>query len=121
MSILKSDAGFTFLEVMIAFSIMALVLVGVFQLQTQNIALGERSRFNATAPMLAQQKAAEILSDPENNLMSGQGDFGENAPGYRWRVEVSDIETDYFGELGKRIKKIDIDIINSRGFSLGEE
>ena len=108
MLILKSDAGFTFLEVMIAFSIISLVLIGIFQLQTQNIALGARARFNAMAPMLAQQKAAEIISDPENFLTSGSGDFGENVQGYRWRTEISDIGTDYLGETAKRIKKIDI-------------
>jgi len=108
MSILKSDAGFTFLEVMVAFSIISLVLVGIFQLQTQNIALGAHARFNAMAPMLARQKAAEILSDPENFLTTGSGDFGENVQGYRWRTEITDVGTDYFGETAKRIKKIDI-------------
>ena len=108
MSILKNDAGFTFLEVMIAFSIISLVLVGIFQLQTQNIALGAHSRFNAVAPLLARQKAAEILSDPEDYLTDGTGDFGENAGGYQWRLEISDVGTDYFAELANRIKKIDI-------------
>ncbi len=105
---LKSDDGFTLLEVMIAFSIISLVLVGIFQLQAQNIALGGYARFNAIAPMLARQKAAEILSDPEDFLTAGEGDFGEKAPGYRWTTEISEIATDYFGELAKRIKKIDI-------------
>ena len=108
MSNLKSDAGFTLLEVMIAFSIMSLVLVGIFQLQSGNISLGAHARFNAIAPMLARQKAAEIQSDPEDYLTDGEGDFGENVVGYRWITEISDIGTDYFGELAKRIKKIDI-------------
>lgn len=105
---MKSEAGFTFLEVMIAFSIISLVLVGIFQLQTQNIALGAHARFNGMAPFLAQQKISEILSDPENLLTSGTGDFGENVPGYRWRTELSEIGTDYLGETAKRIKRIDI-------------
>lgn len=105
---MKTDAGFTFLEVMVAFSIISLVLVGIFQLQTQNIALGAHTRFNAMAPMLAKQKAAEILSDPENFLISGSGDFGENVQGYLWRTEIADIGTDYLGEVATRIKKIDI-------------
>jgi prepilin-type N-terminal cleavage/methylation domain-containing protein len=108
MSILKSNDGFTFLEVMIAFSIISLVLIGIYQLQTQNIALGAHARFNVMAPMLAQQKAAEILSDPDNFLSPGNGDFGEDLPEYRWRTEISDFENDYFGETAKRIKKIDI-------------
>ena len=108
MSNLKSNAGFTLLEVMIAFSFVSLVLVGIFQLQTQNITLGGRARFNAIAPMLARQKAAEILSDPDNYLTTGTGDFGENAEGYRWITEISEIGSDYFGELANRVRKIDI-------------
>ena len=103
---MKSDAGFTFLEVMVAFSIISLVLVGIFQLQTQSIALGSHARFNAMAPFLAKQKITEILSDPENFSLSANGDFGEDLAEYRWRVEMSDIESDYFGETAKRFKKI---------------
>ena len=112
MSTLKAEAGFTFLEVMIAFSIIALVLVGIYQLQTQNIALAAHSRFNTIAPMLARQKAAEIMSSTENPSMSGSGDFGEDFPGYRYETEISDFESDSLGETTKRLKKVDILITN---------
>ena len=105
---LKTEAGFTFLEVMIAFSIVSLVLVGIYQLQTQNIALGVRARFNAMAPMLATSKATEIVSDPENLLTSDSGDFGDNFTGYSWQSEISDVESDYLEETAKRFKKIDV-------------
>jgi len=107
---LKGENGFTFLEVMIAFSIMALVLVGLFQLQSQNIALGVRTRFNAVAPMLAVQKTTEIASDSENISFSDSGDFGDVYPGYSWYSEVSDVESDSLEEISKRLKRIDIHV-----------
>jgi Tfp pilus assembly protein PilV len=71
---------------MIAFSIISLVLVGIYQLQSQNIALGAHARFNSTAPMLAQKKAADILSDSEDLSDAGSGDFEDPFTGYHWRT-----------------------------------
>ena len=105
---MKTEAGFTFLEVMVAFSIVALVLVGIYQLQTQNIALGVRARFNAIAPMLASLKITEIVSAPEDITASDSGDFGENFPGYSWQSEISDVESEYLEETSRRLKKIDV-------------
>lgn len=105
---LKTEAGFTFLEVMVAFSIVSLVLVGIYQLQTQNIALGVRARFNAMAPMLASLKTTDIVSDPEYLLTSDSGDFGDNFPGYSWQSEVSDVESDCLEETARRLKRIDV-------------
>ena len=107
---MKGETGFTFLEVMIAFSIMALVLVGIFQLQSQNIALGVRTRFNAVAPMLAAQKTTEIVSEPEAMAFSDSGDFGDEFPGYSWQSEVSDVESDYLEETARRLKRIDLQV-----------
>jgi general secretion pathway protein I len=107
MLFLNNERGFTFLEVMIAFSLIALVLVGVFQLQSQSIAIGARTRLNTIAPFLAKQKLADILSLPEK-AESSEGDFGEDAAGYSWRVEISDTQSDYLQETGSRLKKIDL-------------
>lgn len=105
---LKTEAGFTFLEVMVAFSIVALVLVGIYKLQSQSIALGVRARFNAIAPMLADLKATEIVDAPEGIQISDSGDFGENFPGYSWQTEVSDVDSEYLEETAKRLKRIDV-------------
>jgi len=107
MFFLKNERGFTFLEVMIAFSLVALVLVGIFQLQSQNIAMGTSTRLNTMAPFFAKQKLAEILSSPEK-AESSEGDFGEDAAGYTWRVEISDTQSDYLQDTANRLKKIDL-------------
>ncbi len=106
----KTESGFTFLEVMIAFSIVAIVLVSIFQLQSQNIALGTRARFNIIAPMLADMKMSEIISTPKDISTSDSGDFGDNYPGFTWKSEISDVESDALDETANRLKKIDIDI-----------
>lgn len=91
-----------------ALSIVALVLVGIYQLQTQNIALGVRARFNAIAPMLAERKITEIVSSPDDLMTADSGDFGENFPGYSWQSEVSDVDSDYLEETARRLKIIDV-------------
>lgn len=93
---------------MVALSIMALVLVGVFHLQSQNVALGVRARFNAIAPMLAGRITTEIISDPDALTSPDSGDFGDDFPGYSWASEVSDVESEYLEETARRLKKIDV-------------
>lgn len=110
---LKSEKGFTFLEVMVAFSIVALVLVGIFQLQAQNIALGMRARFNSIAPMLADIKVSEAISSSGDLSVSDDGDFGSDYPGYIWRSEISDVESDPLGETANRLKRIDVTVGSS--------
>jgi general secretion pathway protein I len=106
---LKTESGFTFLEVMIAFSIMALVLVTIFQLHSQNIALGVRARFNSIAPTLAEMKTTELISSPDDLSSSDNGDFGDDYIGYLWQSEISDVESEYLDDtIVKRLKKIDV-------------
>ena len=106
---LKTESGFTFLEVMIAFSIVALVLVTIFQLQSQNIALGVRARFNSIAPMLAEMKTTDLIASPDDLSSTDNGDFGDDYPGYTWQSEISDVESDYLDDAtARRLKKIDV-------------
>lgn len=107
----RDERGFTFLEVMIAFSILALALISIFHLQTQNIALGSRARFNTLAPLLAREKLADILSDPNTGLSEKEGDFGKDAPGYGWKVGISDVVSEYFQETARRLKKIEVTVL----------
>jgi general secretion pathway protein I len=108
MPILKSNSGFSLLEVLIAISILSIVLVAVFQLQSQNVALGVRARFNAIAPMLANQAINEICAVPEDLSVSDSGDFGDEFPGYNWQSEVSDVDSESLEETAKRLKMIDV-------------
>jgi type II secretion system protein I len=84
--------GFTLLEVMIAMAILAITLVTLYQSQSQSISMASDSRFLTTASLLAQSRMAEIDTADPRLAVSANGDFGEEYPGYTWRVEVSAVE-----------------------------
>ncbi|MHB8770221.1 MAG: type IV pilus modification PilV family protein [Syntrophales bacterium] len=87
-----SRCGFTLLEVMIAMAILAITLVTVYQSQSQSISMAANSRFLTTASLLAQGRLAQIDAADPRTVVSGNGDFGDDFPGYTWRVEVSAVE-----------------------------
>lgn len=102
-----SARGFTLLEVMIAMAILAIALVTVYQSQSQSISMAGSSRFLTTASLLAQGRMAEIDAADPRQVADGNGDFGEEFPGYQWRVEISDTEI-------AALKKIILTVTNSR-------
>ncbi len=79
--------GFTLLEVMLALAIISIVLVTLHGVQARSLALLLEARFNNTAPLLAAGKLAELAVAP---TLSDRGDFGEDFPGYRWQLLVSE-------------------------------
>jgi len=100
--------GFTLLEVMVALSIIAIVLVSVYRMHAQTVSMNNEVRFYATAPMLAQIKMAEIESESLKNLGDDSGDFGDEFPNYRWNIVIDDVESTALGNLVKDLKKIDL-------------
>ena len=105
-----SGAGFTLLEVMIAVSIMAIVLVSVYKMQAQTISMNYMSEYRTTASLLAQQKIAEFEAASPDSVISDSGDFGDAFPGYRWQVTIGEIESEFFGEIADHIKKMDVTV-----------
>jgi general secretion pathway protein I len=77
---------------MIAMAILAITLVTLYQSQSQSISMASDSRFLTTASLLAQSRMAEIDATDPRSVVSANGDFGEDYPGYTWRVEVSAVE-----------------------------
>ncbi len=86
------SGGFTLLEVMIAMAILAITLVTIYQSQSQSISMASDSRFLTTASLLAQTRMAEIDAADPRAVASANGDFGDDYPGYAWRLEVSAVE-----------------------------
>ena len=99
--------GFTLLEVMIAMAILAIVLVAVYQSQSQSISMAGSSRFLTTASLLAQSRMAEIDAADPREVAAGSGDFGDDVPDYQWQVEIGETEIDL-------LKKIVLTVTNSR-------
>lgn len=103
--------GFTFLEVMIALSMLAIVLLGVYRLQAQTAMMNARSRFDTIAPLLAQHKLGETeisLAD----AVGESGDFGDDYPGYTWEVLVSEVTSEILGQVAEDMVQIDVVITN---------
>jgi general secretion pathway protein I len=86
----KKRAGFTLLEVMFALAVIATTLVVVLGLQSQSLSLATETKFTTTAIFLAQHKMAQLEAGNPEDLSADSGDFGEDFPGYRWEVEISD-------------------------------
>jgi len=87
----KKRLGFTLLEVMIALTIIAIVLVAVFGSQSQSLSLAHDAKFNTTAALLAQRKMAEVEMEDSLDVRSTSGDFGEDFPEYQWELSVSEL------------------------------
>ncbi|MBF0467509.1 MAG: prepilin-type N-terminal cleavage/methylation domain-containing protein [Desulfamplus sp.] len=121
MKIFHTNKGFTLLEMMVSISILAIVLVSVFRIQSSTIRLSATGKFHSTASHLARQKMAEIeheLRDPSmlSNELSGY--FGDSFPDYRWQssITVLDLSGSNIpeGTIAKKdlqmFRKIDIEI-----------
>jgi general secretion pathway protein I len=102
--------GFTLLEVMIAVTIIAIVLVAVFGSQSQSLSLANEAKFNTTAALLAQRKMAEVEAGNSWDLISTSGDFNEDFPDYQWELNVSDIPLSGAEGL-EYLKQVDVAVL----------
>jgi general secretion pathway protein I len=107
---LQPDSGFTLLEIMVALSIIAIVLVSVYKMQAQTISMNYEARFYATAPLMAQLKIAEVELESPGEQADASGDFGDEFPGYRWNVVINDIESESLGNMAENLKQINVDV-----------
>jgi len=107
---LNHDSGFTLLEIMVAVSIIAIVLVSVYKMQAQTITMNYAARFYVTAPLLAQLKIAEVEIENLGESADDSGDFGDEFPGYRWNVVMDDIDSELLGNIAENLKKIDVNV-----------
>ncbi len=79
------DRGFTLIEVLVAFAILAFTLAaayGVFADASRAVASGERY---GVALALAETRLAEVDAATADDVWDSEGEFGG---AYRWRVET---------------------------------
>jgi general secretion pathway protein I len=91
---IRSRAGFTLLEVLVAVAILAIAMVAILKANVQNLDRLTESRDSTTASLLAASKLAEIEAAGVANWGESQGDFGEDYPDYTWQVETSSTEVE---------------------------
>jgi len=106
----QPDFGFTLLEIMVAISIIAIVLIAVFKMHSQTINLNLATRFYSTAPLLAQNKIAELETTSLNDQIAESGNFGDDFPNYSWSVSMDNIESEILGAVSESLKKIEVTI-----------
>lgn len=111
-AVIYDRRAFTLLEVMIAIAIMAIAFTSLLGSQSQSLSLAIEARFNATASLLAQEKVAEYEAGVAG-LVSDEGDFGDDFPGFTWKTEVQEANLGEFeglDELDQPVQRIDLTI-----------
>ena len=106
----RTAFGFTLLEVMIALAVMSIVLVSVYRMHSQSLTMNTAARFYTLAPLLAQNKMAELETLSSEGFPDDSGDFGEQYPGYSWRTSLSDVSSEVLGEVADDLKRVDLTI-----------
>jgi general secretion pathway protein I len=113
----KAQAGafngapaFTLLEVMVALAVMSIVLVSVYRMHSQSLVMNAAARFYTQAPLLAQSKMAELEALSAGGFAENSGDFGEQFPGYSWKVSEAQVNSDILGTVAEDLKRIDITV-----------
>ncbi len=101
--------GFTLIEILVAIAVLAIAFVSFYRLFSQAIAADGVSRFYTIAPLLAQQKTAEISSGAVSADHDGSGSF-EDYPGYNWQLHSFDVVSESLGTAVSDMKQVDITI-----------
>jgi len=109
-SIENRATGFTLLEVMVAMAIMAIVLVSVYRMHSQTLAMNTANRFYTQAPMLARSQLAQLETGSSGIIAGDSGDFGDKFPGYSWNVSTEEVAIEALGEVAKDFKRIDLSV-----------
>ena len=115
---LNRAAGFTLLEVMVALAVMSIVLVSVYRMHSQSLTMNAAARFYTQAPLLAQSKMAAFETLSAKGFPEDSGNFGEQFPGYSWKVSQKDVTSEVLGTVAEDLKQIDITVsYNDNQFS----
>jgi general secretion pathway protein I len=115
---LNPAPGFTLLEVMVALAVMSIVLVSVYRMHSQSLTMNAAARFYTQAPLLAQSKIAAFETLSAKGFPEDSGDFGEQFPGYSWKVWQKDVTSEVLGTVAEDLKQIDITVsYNDNQFS----
>ncbi len=97
---------------MVAIAILAITLSAIFGSQAQSLSLAEEAQFNIHAATLGKAKLAEYESGV-TPLENGDGAFGEEFPGYIWKVEVQDPDIEdlpFFADLEEPLQRVDLTV-----------
>ena len=109
-----TNRGFTLLEVMIAVSILAIGFCAIYSLFLQSVSAAEAARFKQQATFLATLKEASWAKGA-SELSQDEGDFGDDYPGWRWRIAPSKVENKDFQSVAKRLQRVRLEVFREGG------
>ena len=105
----KTNHGFTFLEIMVALSIIAIALTTIFKMHSQTVSMSFSAMFYSTAPLLAQGKLSELETMSISDMSSESGNFNDPFNAYTWSVDIHDPDETQFPEgVAKNLQEIDV-------------
>lgn len=104
----QTPNGFTLLEMMVAVTIIAIVLLAVYRLHSQTLLMNQSAQFYSVAPLLAQKKLAELATGDGIELLEQTGDFGDDYPGYGWKVDTEPVAVEDLEDTEDRFRRIDL-------------
>ena len=102
--------GFTFLEIMVSLAILSIVLTAVYRMQSQTISMNTEKQFLTLAPLLGAGRLAAMESTALENDADESGDFGEDYPGYHWRLTVAPVDSELLSTAGAGLVRIDMTV-----------
>ncbi len=97
---------------MIAIAVLAISLTVIYGSQSQSVSLATESKFNTIAALLQNLKVAELESGIVD-LRDDEGDFGEDYPNFRWKIEIDDVDfgdAEFFEELDRSFRRVRITV-----------
>ncbi len=100
--------GFTLLEMMVALALISVVMLGVFRLQGQTLAMARAERFYTLAPLLAQERLSMLLTADAGDLYEASGNFGDAYPGYAWQVRLGSAGPELLESVGDRLRRLEV-------------
>jgi len=109
-SVLRSNCGFTLLEVMICLSIIAISLMAVYGNYSHTITMNADQQFNTTAPLLAARVVADYENRSITDLIDESGNFGLECANYAWEVEVEPITSETLGDIAEDLHSLKISV-----------
>ncbi len=107
----QTDTGFTLIEVLVSVAIISIGFFGVYTLHIQTIAANSVVRFHLKAPFLAQMKISELDSSL-SELSESTGDFGDEHPGFSWKVVPGEIESESLGAVSEKLIQYELEVFN---------
>lgn len=109
----RRAGGFTLLEILIAFSILAVALVALLQAFSQGLSGLRVAEERATAVMLARSKLAEVGESIPLEELEENGEF---VNGFEWRLAITSREdTQSSLDDDTLIRLYDVSVVVERG------